>query len=177
MDTRNCCKGMCCEAFSLGQLSPADVRARVLTREGFADDEFIADMLVPLGYFNRNPLHVVGNQDYAVQEMSTQSFMGAWFYTCRHYDKATRSCTVYEQRPQMCRKFPNDGQCQFNGCEFAVPRKMRGSYRYPGLHIAESAHLSHADIELLAQALDCPEDPIYQAGKRILKEVTVDDPT
>ena len=167
MSARNGCIGKCCEAFSLGQMSLENVRRHVVSE----DDAFIADMLVPLGYFNRNPLHVVGNQDYAVQEMSTQSFMGAWFYTCRHYDKATRSCTVYERRPEMCRKFPNDGQCQFNGCEFSMPRKMRGSYRYPGLHVAERAQLSSADIALLAQALDCPEDPIYQAGKRILKEV------
>lgn len=165
MAERNCCSGKCCEAFSLGENDIDSIRADADTEEG----RFIADMLGPLGYFNRNPLFDLGTETYAVQEMRPGSRTGAWFYTCRHFDRATRSCTAYEQRPTMCRKFPNDGACNYPGCEFQVPRRMHESYRFPGLYTAKRVALSPTDMEQLAKALGCPEHPMYAEGAMILK--------
>lgn len=170
MAERNCCTGRCCEAFSLGQMSPEDVRERA-AHGGTEEDAFIADMLVPLGYFNRNPLFIIGEETWPVKEERPGGHMGAWFYTCRHFDKTTRSCTAYERRPTMCRKFPNDGPCNYPGCEFQVPRKMRESFRFTGLYLAERVTLSSEDIKLLAQVLDCPENPVYKRGLLVVKDI------
>lgn len=168
MAERNCCAGKCCEAFSLGQLSPSEVQEAGRVGE---EDAFTADMLVPLGYFNRNPLFIIGDETWEGREERPGSHMGSWFYTCKHFDKGTRSCTAYEKRPTMCQKFPNDGPCNFPGCDFQVPRKMRPSFRFPGLYTAERVALSFEDIELLAQALDCPEDSIYKQGLLVTKSI------
>lgn len=37
-------------------------------------------------------------------------------FTCKHWDGATRLCTIYERRPQMCRDYPEPGKvCRFCG--------------------------------------------------------------
>ncbi len=32
-------------------------------------------------------------------------------YVCRHYDEGTHLCTAYEQRPDMCSRFPYNRIC------------------------------------------------------------------
>lgn len=32
---------------------------------------------------------------------------------CRFFDTEARSCTIYEARPSICRKFPGDGRCGY----------------------------------------------------------------
>ncbi len=40
-----------------------------------------------------------------------------WHYTCRAWDKKTGECTIYEDRPQMCRDYGTKKQpCEFEGC-------------------------------------------------------------
>jgi len=34
--------------------------------------------------------------------------------TCRHFDG--KNCTVYDQRPQMCRDYPYGKPCTIEGC-------------------------------------------------------------
>ncbi len=47
-------------------------------------------------------------------------------YTCRHWDEETRLCTVYEDRPQMCREYPYAGRCQHDcNCKFTAPTNVR----------------------------------------------------
>ena len=37
-------------------------------------------------------------------------------YTCRHWDQTSKLCTVYEQRPSMCRTYPDGIPCIWEGC-------------------------------------------------------------
>jgi len=39
-----------------------------------------------------------------------------YHYTCKHFDRATGNCTNYENRPDMCRMYPNSGTCRYKGC-------------------------------------------------------------
>jgi len=44
-----------------------------------------------------------------------------YHYTCRHFDPATKNCTAYNERPDMCRNYPysgakEDGSCKYKGC-------------------------------------------------------------
>ena len=35
--------------------------------------------------------------------------LGDGHYSCKHWDTETRLCRIYEQRPQMCRDYPEPG--------------------------------------------------------------------
>jgi Fe-S-cluster containining protein len=37
-------------------------------------------------------------------------------YTCRHFDTVNRICTVYDQRPMLCRTFGIQNECSYTGC-------------------------------------------------------------
>lgn len=41
---------------------------------------------------------------------------GVHIYTCKHLDRKTGDCTIYEIRPQMCREYPYSGLCNYAGC-------------------------------------------------------------
>ena len=62
-------------------------------KAGIVDGEFIADMVIPL----------------------QTDAEGLHWYTCRHLDTSTGLCTVYAQRPAMCRDFPYGTTCQHCG--------------------------------------------------------------
>lgn len=107
---RNACQGHCCEKFKMSSSMEdrqAQIDARAAGRttwtnmkgqeidwwygDEFQTPEFIQDMLVPLE-----------NDD---QQPEDQTLHSRW-YICRHFDTAKRSCTVYEQRPGLCRRYP-----------------------------------------------------------------------
>lgn len=134
------CSGHCCRAFvipAIAELAVAplteaevekwtdpDIRARLLAGVSALDafkavvetrnprydcDEhrFIADMLIDLGReATIDPLT-------GVPLDPPQPLFG-----CRHYDALAGNCTVYEQRPSMCRLFPYDrgNGCAATGC-------------------------------------------------------------
>lgn len=81
------CTGHCCRRFTMSTSLDA-IQARATDQEG----AFIADMLVQLPD-------------------------GPMWFTCRHYDTVAGDCTVYEQRPAMCRRYGTDAQpCDHEGC-------------------------------------------------------------
>lgn len=41
-------------------------------------------------------------------------------YTCSKWDRTTRRCTVYDQRPQICRDYPEVIPCPNPGCDEAL---------------------------------------------------------
>lgn len=58
------------------------------------DADMVADMLVPL-----------------------RDGDAVLHFTCRHWDPASRLCTVYDRRPRMCRDYPHARMCD-HGCGF-----------------------------------------------------------
>lgn len=102
--TAPACHGGCCAVFCLS-VSHATLLAEP---ERFTDGPFLADMVRLLEaeeIAERRerfgiPGDVVSDRD--------------WF-TCRHFDEDARRCTVYEERPGMCRIYPNGTTCE-HGC-------------------------------------------------------------
>ncbi len=47
----------------------------------------------------------------------------AFHYTCKHYDREKRECSVYEERPQMCRDYPNVEPCKYKKCTRVVEKR------------------------------------------------------
>lgn len=83
------CNGRCCEYFQIN-LSPEQLKQRASIAAG-GDYEKVASMVIPL---------------FAAHTGST-----TWFYGCKHYNKETRKCMDYENRPKMCRNYPDGMQC------------------------------------------------------------------
>lgn len=84
------CSGRCCEYFQFG-LSPEQIKQRAEIAAG-GDYEKVASMVIPL---------------FAVHSSGDTT----WFYTCKHFDKQTRKCMDYDNRPKMCRNYPEGVKC------------------------------------------------------------------
>lgn len=41
---------------------------------------------------------------------------GIYHYTCKHFDKKTSNCTIYESRPQVCVDYPYGRPCNYKNC-------------------------------------------------------------
>ena len=102
------CAGFCCEAFIIG--SPEDVAG--LEERWGEDGRKVQDLVIHLGKFSNNPTGRVPKCGTSVVAGE-----GADFHTCKAFDRETRRCTVYADRPNMCRSYPNLGYCQFDGCD------------------------------------------------------------
>lgn len=91
------CNGSCCERFYL-PWTPETVKELKDNidsgepNEYHEDTEMIVNMVIPL---------------------ESDDSTGGWWYTCKHWDRDTRLCTVYEQRPYMCREYPYGDKCKF----------------------------------------------------------------
>lgn len=87
-------------------------RVGTWTRRGYlthynADDiKQVADMVV----FLRKDKHdnAVGNRKGNIGDV--------YHYTCKHFDKTSGNCMNYENRPDMCRVYPNGYDCRYKGC-------------------------------------------------------------
>ncbi len=140
------CTGHCCQSFTLPwcdgprdlERKKADLAEKMKkplegfeTGEDDKDAAYIYDMLIHLGKGeefvlktierelprNRKWLSELSAEDRAAAEerMSKANENQSW-WTCRHYDKESGNCSDYENRPSMCRKYPNGSGCVFADC-------------------------------------------------------------
>ena len=93
------CRGHCCRRFALKhsyeKLQNESTRVAGGETSEIKDVQTIAAMVIPVA---RNAL------------------AGEHVYTCKNLSPAG-DCTIYEQRPQMCRDFPQAKGCHFWKCE------------------------------------------------------------
>lgn len=107
------CTGHCCRRFTLSVEPQYLWRLIYSVRSARDDDDMIRDnveiarMVIPL-------------EDKQPIACPPTDLMDQHHYTCRHFDG--RDCTIYEQRPYMCREHPvdntNHGKCTYQGCTF-----------------------------------------------------------
>lgn len=102
---RDRCSGHCCRVFSL-PYDPAELQA---CASQVQDGEQIAAMVIPLGKHSE----YAGAPRYLSRHDADG---GLHLYTCRNLDTATGDCRVYETRPAMCRNFPYERACPYQGC-------------------------------------------------------------
>ena len=86
-------------------------------RDTWRDGERIAEMVVPLSVADAN-----ARLDRFGAERMYHADCEAHLYTCRNFDDATRLCTIYDERPEMCRVYPAscDTGCEY-GCGYVAP--------------------------------------------------------
>lgn len=113
------CPGTCCTVFPLSSGATLDeFRARAA---GVLDGAAIAEMLVPL---TREQAEQRGRRFGA----AVPDDPALPLFTCRHLDEKTRLCRIYTDRPQMCRDYPYDRECE-HGCGLRSPAEIVEKWR------------------------------------------------
>jgi Fe-S-cluster containining protein len=105
-DPRPRCTGHCCRGFSLEH--PYETVLAEYERwqrdpasaTKIPEVAKIAEMLIPLG-----------------------TFRGQELFTCHHLSPEG-DCTIYEQRPPMCRDFPGPTPCPYRNCASHGPQPV-----------------------------------------------------
>lgn len=137
------CTGGCCERFYL-PYSPEELMAKYDAWKRQSVGERI-EMVAPVHGRQRSPsvpedIHIVAlmvkplfpvdaanSVDHVLpawQEKQRGDY-GGWWYTCKHYDRESRNCTIYEQRPAVCREYPSygrDTKCFYANCTWGKHR-------------------------------------------------------
>jgi hypothetical protein len=84
-------------------------------------------MVVPLGIVPVDALPVRFVEGHAEREWGGASHVR--LYTCRHWQPATRTCGNYENRPNLCRRFPYGQACCYADCTMTADDP---GYEYEG---------------------------------------------
>ena len=101
------CTGHCCRSFHL-PYSPTELRRYIIEgeqhlngRKHVYDGLQILDMVMYLGW---KPADEDGPPPQG------------HIYTCKNLNVETNDCTAYETRPGMCRDYPYNKPCRYQGC-------------------------------------------------------------
>lgn len=120
------CTGRCCESFSLTcgtTLDEIDLFLRTMAQDG----HFIADMIIPIREL------VAGarfpNGEIVTHQRAPHGPIG-WVFTCKHFDREKRVCTVYSERPLMCRDYPYGSPCEHSDCTWDKGRAGKHPPRF-----------------------------------------------
>lgn len=115
MSCEHRCGGQCCRGFALPGSTAAQreqTRAEIVAwrdaggefQPWMREHLYVADMLVPLTRADAIVL-------FPLLEVPEDPEL----YTCKHFDPSAGLCTRYEERPTMCRTFPDGRPCPFCG--------------------------------------------------------------
>lgn len=115
------CTGHCCAVFTL-PASPDKLAKRLAHVK---DGAFILNMVIfieetTIGE-NGKVAGTYASEFTPLRHCSSDTTI--YLYTCRHFDREARNCTVYEDRPEMCRDHPGYGQtsaCDHVACEWTL---------------------------------------------------------
>lgn len=119
------CTGQCCEAFTIQGKTLQEVKEKYeeALKNNSNDKQYIKDlfriqdMLIDLGKHLTHPIH---------PEIKIKTQEPVTFFTCKYFNKETRLCTDYDNRPKMCKDYPfynNDGKCEYPGCTFTFEKE------------------------------------------------------
>ncbi len=122
MDHKLCsqCKGFCCEDIGLS-VSPEEIRNsyQQWTRraeEGNRDASMsfgTSKNVVYYDIFLTYPMLVHLHSDNIHPDGEIKTDQKVHHYRCKHHDQRTNKCSIYEERPMMCRTFPDNGFCGY----------------------------------------------------------------
>jgi Fe-S-cluster containining protein len=128
------CSGHCCKSFILPWLAPDQIEHK---REFYKDDseaQQVLNMVIYLGNdpnkFPESAKKVLSSNHFKHKEYSNTHY-----YTCKHHCNITGNCLIYDDRPKMCRTFPDQdtdwkGACGFSGCTKRYTLKQMFQYNF-----------------------------------------------
>ncbi len=124
MDHKLCrnCKGYCCDDIGL-VVSPNELQNSYHNFMSWKDTRKRKDQM-SMSHMNTDghlwdyiwltyPMLVFTHQDNIHPDGDTTSKSIIYHYSCKHHNKKTKDCDIYEERPMMCRTFPDNGFCGY----------------------------------------------------------------
>lgn len=124
------CTGHCCRSVSIS-MSPEELKAMYELPKGDSkrekDIDRLYEMLIYLGDFPSNPLLKLWTETWGEKALRLGT-TDTWrakahgpqhFYGCRHI-QLNGDCGIYDDRPTMCRRYPNGSLCDFEDCTMSV---------------------------------------------------------
>ena len=113
------CTGHCCRVFVL-PYAPDEIWDK---QDTLRDGRIIADMVIYLGYEPHRDIFI----RHGLTPHKYYDDDPRHWYTCRHYKDG--DCTIYAQRPTMCRAFPYGKDCEYSDCTAVdIPEMKRDMY-------------------------------------------------
>jgi len=115
------CSGHCCKSFILPWISPDQLEYKRKFYKNNEDALKVLNMIIYLGNdpnkFPESAKKVIPLGNFKPSSDLYQNH----YYTCKHHCNITGNCLIYNDRPEMCRVFPNNetdwkGACAFVGC-------------------------------------------------------------
>jgi Fe-S-cluster containining protein len=108
----NGCSSKCCQNLCISA-THEKIRKLAKTKSEFgnpssSDNIFVAKMLIPLGRWK-------GRGPEGQSENEWNHEFGRMVYTCKFFDWTNGRCSIYENRPYLCRNH-EQSVCQYQGC-------------------------------------------------------------
>ncbi len=122
------CSGSCCEMFNL-PIFPHEIKASLeaylkYRDSGLLDDAYWIDRFGEERHCHTNDIIRIASMLIFIGETQispnsdgkTKFNVNQAMYTCKHF--IDNECTVYENRPSMCKNYPFSwgGSCKYKGC-------------------------------------------------------------
>ena len=123
MDHKLCkdCKGFCCDDIGV-RSAPHELQNSYhrSIKRGERVKEDLITMSIPgsgvhlwIDIHLIYPMLVFTHQDNVHPDGDIQTEYTVYHYSCKHHNKKTKDCDIYEERPMMCRSFPDSGFCGY----------------------------------------------------------------
>lgn len=97
------CTGHCCRSFYL-PFTPEELAD--IDDSTHIDGSKIAAMAIPVA--------PVGQRPHGLAFPMIDPPVVGHYYTCRHL--IGNDCSIYDERPRMCRTYPEGQKCNYKGC-------------------------------------------------------------
>lgn len=99
-----------------------------MARSGLSRDiHIIAPMARYIGFVAPPDGMLVNPSDDELLGVPRKKRGKAHYYYCVHFDEAKKVCSIYDERPDMCKSYPNGHKCEFAQCTWKGMREKKQS--------------------------------------------------
>ena len=174
MDHKLCknCKGFCCDDVGLVGMSPNDLENSYhawigkrhendLKMKDFAMCQKPKGLSVWYDIYLTYPMLVFSHQDYIHPDGDINAENDnhkVYHYSCKHHNKKTGCCDIYEIRPMMCRTFPDSGFCGYKKVKDKRVKAFRPKWFKIGMTYHDWYYGMHPDEKEDKPADECPTE-------------------
>lgn len=160
MDHKLCknCKGFCCDDIGLF-ISPHDLQNSYHTwlsrRDGDKSLEIkdVSMSINPKGLtlwrdiYLIYPMLIFSHQDHIHPdgEIKVEDDKVIYHYSCKHHNKKSKDCDIYEERPMLCRTYPDSGFCGYTKITDKRVKEFRPKWFKIGMSYHDWYYEMHPD--------------------------------